>query len=53
MDLAALQAIDSAVKVDNVVVISPDDFCIDRLEGTHTARFTRSVDVVEIDAGAC
>jgi prepilin-type N-terminal cleavage/methylation domain-containing protein len=53
MDLAALQAIDPAVKVDNVVVISDSDFCVDRTEGSHVAKFTRSVNVVELDNGAC
>jgi prepilin-type N-terminal cleavage/methylation domain-containing protein len=53
MTIALLQAIDPAVKVDNVKVYSDSDFCVDRKEGSHTARFRRSTNVVEIDAGAC
>jgi prepilin-type N-terminal cleavage/methylation domain-containing protein len=53
MDLAALQAIDDAVKIDSVTVYSDSDFCVERTEGSHVAHFQRSVDVVEIDAGGC
>jgi prepilin-type N-terminal cleavage/methylation domain-containing protein len=53
MDLAALQAIDPAVKVDAVAVYSDSDFCVERTEGSHVARFVRSTNVVELDAGNC
>lgn len=53
MTLPLLQAIDPAVKVDSVTVYSDSDFCVQRTEGTHVARFRRSTNVVELDAGAC
>jgi len=53
MDLAALKAIDPATAVDNVKVISSSDYCIDDTVGNHTAKFTRSNNVVEVDNGGC
>jgi len=53
MTMALLQAIDPAVKIDSVTVYSASDFCVQRTEGTHVARFRRSTNVVELDAGAC
>ena len=54
MTLGLLQAIDPAIKLDgNPVVYGPNDFCVQRTEGTHVARFRRSTNVVELDAGAC